>query len=469
MIRRTDIGIFSAVLCCITAQGSVEISSLQELAHYSAKDNVELRLKPGIYELNDAAIGQELDMKLYKGDTPTRDYPAAALLHFSGNNSSYNLTGCTINLDTKLHQAFPKRKLFEVLVSGNGNLIEGLTVRDIGNHAPTNSAIMLTVMGDDNIISKADLFIHGSSPYGYGHLLGKGGGALVPLHKHSSLLVAGKNTKLLGCKVVAHGFGHGIVLQGAVDTLIQDCYVEGELRTTDEMLKETSGLAFDTGFKSDYPPGKIIPGQIKCLAEDGIRTYAYGSLVGRSTERVTVKNCTVKNMRSGVCLGFERGPSLISGTTVIGCRERGYSIGTDGVIENSRGDAMYGPLLTFLGPRAKNCVIDLELMPAISKFPVPRLLEINGTGHVITVRNYEGKRRKKEAPIVFGESDWGDIHLFRTPDSDPKKYSGAYSCTLTNLTGLPIILSELSEDCTIFTNGKIKKKRGSGHDITKVK
>lgn len=407
-------------------------------------------------------------MKLYKGDTPTSDYPAEALILFSGNHSTYDLTGAEIRLDTKLHQAFGKRKLFEIFVTGNDNIIEGLKVRDVGDHAPTGSAIMLTVMGDNNTIRSADLFIHGSSPYGYGHLLGKGGGALVPLHKHSSFLIAGKNTKVLGCKVVTHGFGHGIVMQGAVDTLIKDCYVEGEMRTTDDMLKEKSGPAFDAGFKSDYPPGRIIPGQIKCLAEDGIRTYPYGSLVGRDTERVTVVNCNIKNMRSGVALGAERGPSRVIDTTVTGCQERGFSIGTNGTIEGCKGDAMYGPLLTFLGRGAKNCVVDLELIGTTSKYKVPRLLEINGEGHHITLRKHEGKRRGIPAPIVFGESDWGDIHLFRAPDSDPADYSGAKNCTLINETGMPVILGELSEHCTVITDGLIEKKRGEGHTVIKT-
>lgn len=461
-------GIAAVSLAAAKANAGVEIDSLMALAEYAQKDNVSVRLKPGVYELNDASIGQELGMKLYQGDTPTRDYPAAALILFSGNDSTYDLRDAEIRLDTKLHQAFGKRKLFEVFVTGNGNVIEGLTVRDVGDHAPSGSAIMLTVMGDDNTLRAADLFIHGSYPYGYGHLLGKGGNPIVPHHKHSSLLVAGKNTKLLGCKVVTHGFGHGIVMQGAVNTLIKDCYVESEMRTTDEMLAETSGPAFDAGFKSDYPPGNIIPGQIKCLAEDGIRTYSYGRLVGRNTERVTVIDCVIKNMRSGVSLGSELGPSRVMGTTVIGCRERGYSIGTNGIIDGCKGDAMYGPLLTFLGRAAKNAVIDLELVDTVSDFEFPRLLEVNGSGHRITLRNHEGKKRSKLTPIVFGESDWGDIHLFRAPGTDPAKYSGAHSCTFTNLTGMPIVFSELSKDCVAVTDGRIKKNRGENNKVIKV-
>lgn len=443
----------------------VEIDSLKELAAFAQRDDVSVRLKPGVYELNDPSIGQELDMKLYKGDTPTRDYPAAALILFSGNRSTYDLSGSEIRLDTKLHQAFGTRKLFEVFVTGDNNIIEGLKVRDVGDHVPTGSAIMLTVMGDNNTIREADLYIHGSYPYGYGHLLGKGGNPIVPHHKHSSLLVAGKNTNLIGCRVVTRAFGHGIVMQGAVDTLIKDCYVEGELRTTDDMLKETSGPAFDAGFKCDYPPGEIISGQIKCLAEDGIRTYEYGHLVGRKTERVTVVGCVIKNMRSGVSLGVEVGPSRVIDTTVIGCRERGYCIGTNGIIEGCKGDAMYGPLLTFVGRSAKNCVIELELVDTVSDIEFPRLLEVNGEGHRITLRNHEGKKRSKPKPIVFGESDWGDIHLFRAPDSDPANYSGAINCTLINETGLPVVLSDLAEDCVVITNGEVLEDNGSGNEV----
>jgi hypothetical protein len=462
------------IACCIIACGAqaevITVDSLEALSALAHSNNVSVKLKPGVYELNDPAMGQEMDMTTFKYGWEGKNNLKVSLIHFSGNNSTYDLTGTTINLDTKLHAAFGKREILEVFISGDSNTVSGMTVIDKGDTVPTHGCNMMAIIGDDNTVENSRFYVHGSSPYGYGHLLGKGRGAAVPLHKHCGVLIAGERTKFIGNTVKQYAFGHGIYMQGAVDTLIKDCYVEGQMRTTDDMLKEKSGLAFDVDFASSYPPGKIVPGQIKTLAEDGIRTYGTGGFVaGRRTARVTVENCTTKNMRCCVCLGFEQGPSKIINCTALEYQERGFSIGTDGVIENSRGDAMYGPLLTFLGPKAQNCKIDLELMPSVSKYPVPRVLEINGTGHVITVRNYEGKRRQKEEPIVFGESDWGDIHLFRAPDSDPAKYSGAYNCTLTNLTGMPIIFSELSKNCTVVTDGKIKRKRGSGHDITKLK
>jgi hypothetical protein len=444
----------------------VEVGSLAELAAVAGRDHVAVTMKPGIYELNDTSTRQDIGLKrLNRNGQEIGDYPVSALLNFSGNHSTYDLSGAVIRLDTEVHREFGGRHLFKVFVSGNGNVIKNLTVHDVGDVPPAQGAIMMHVMGDDNVISGADLYIRGSAPYGYGHLLGKGGGSLAALLKQSSLLVSGLNTQLLGCKVVTRAYGHGIVLQGAVNTLIRDCYVEGEMRTTDEMLAETAGPAFDAGFASIYPPGRIVPGQIKALSEDGIRTYADGRATGRRTGPVIVENTTVKNMRSGICLGFEQGPSRIINCTVIGSQERGYSISSGGVIENSRGDAMYGPLLTFLGKDTRGCTIELELMPAVSGFPVPRLFEINGKEHHITLRNYQGIPRAQKGPIVFGESDWGDIHLFRAPSDPPSRYSGAYDITLINETGLPIILGKLSANCDVITNGEVLKDDGQNNRV----
>ena len=175
-------------------------------------------------------------------------------------------------------------------------------------------------------------------------------------------------------------------MQGAVDTYIQDCYVEGLMRTTDEMLKETSGPAFDVDFRSDYPPGKIEPGQIKALSEDGIRTYPGGAIFGRKTENVTVIDCKVKNMRSGFDLSATSGKVIVNGCEAVGCQEKGYSLPSGGVIKNSRGDAMYGPLLAFPGVDIKDCNVELELVGSTSDFPPARLAEINGSGHRIVLQ-----------------------------------------------------------------------------------
>ncbi len=428
---------------------TIVIQSIEELAEFAAKDDVLIKMKAGTYALDNTQTSRNISLKKYSKGKPPSDYNISTLLHFSGNNSSYKLDGVVINISSELHKTFGRNHIYEVFVTGNNNHIDGLKLRDVGDEHPHYGAIMLHVMGDNNVISGADLYVHGSSPYGYGHLLGKGANSLVKLHKHSSLLVSGQNTKLLGCKVVTRGFGHGIVMQGAVNTLIQDCYVEGEMRPTNEMLAETEGLAFDVGFKSDYPPGKILPDEIKALSEDGIRTYPRGGLNGRRTKGVTVINCTVKNMRSGFDLSANLPPTKIIGSTAMGCQEKGFSIGTNGVIEDSKGDALYGPLITFVGKNVKNCRVELALIDTVSEYPVPRLAEINGSGHHITLRNHQRKKRSLDSPIVFGESFWDDVHRFRKPNAPHGSFAGAENIKLFNYTGMPVRLNDLAINCSI--------------------
>ncbi|CAH8283491.1 lysophospholipase L1-like esterase [Mariniflexile fucanivorans] len=439
------------------SRDTIFINSVEKLAQYAAKSNVLVKMKPGEYTIKSIKIGKLSTFKRDETSKKTDDFRIGSLIHFSGNNSQYFLSGVTLNIDSKLHKNYAKSEFSEFLVSGNNNYIEGLKAKDVGNEVPANRIQMVRVMGDDNTIKNADLYVHGSTPYGYGHLLGKGGGALVPLHKHSVLLVEGTNTKLLGCKVVTHAYGHGLVMQGAVNTLLEDCYVEGKMRATNEMLAETSGLAFDVGFKSDYPPGKIQPNEIKSLSEDGIRTYPAGGLNGRRTKGVTVINCTVKNMRSGFDLSANLPPTKVVGSTAIGCQEKGFSVGTDAIIENSKGDALYGPLITFVGNDVKNCNVDLELVDTISEYNVPRLAEINGSGHHITIRNYKNKKRSIESPIVFGESFWDDVHRYRNPNAPHGTYAGAENIKLFNYTRMPVELNDLAINCTI-TNSEVKNK-----------
>ncbi|MDN3663836.1 hypothetical protein ACFFU1_14700 [Algibacter miyuki] len=440
----------------------VLVENLKDFTQYLSMDDVTVRLKPGSYKVSDTSFSETAILKRYQGENKTSDFPIASIFNFSGSNNRFILDGVVIHIDSKLHTAFGNRQIFEIFVTGNNNTIEGLEVYDEAHEheAPSRAAIMMHVMGDGNSIVNTTLHIKGSYPYGYGHLLGKGTRTIVKPRKHSSLLVTGKDTKLIGCNVITRGFGHGIVMQGAVNTLIKDCYVEGEMRATDAMLAETSGPAFDTGFKSDYPPGDILPNEIKSLSEDGVRSYPYGYFVGRKTENITIINTTVKNMRSGFDLSAHVGRTLIDGCTALGCQEKGYSVSKNAVIKNSKGDAKYGPLLSFHNNNTENCTVELGLINTVSEFPVHRLAEINGTGHKITLKNHKSESRSIASPIVFGESFWSDVHKYRQPNTDPKAFSGAYNITLINETGMPVVFKELTSDCKVTSNGELSQDLG---------
>ncbi len=451
---------------------TTRISTLEQLMECAAKDNQHITMKGGTYRISDPAMAKVLTIKKYSATSAKEgqkgsDYPITTYLHFSGSNNTFDLEGVNIKLAGELHAAAKTGHIFEMFVTGDNNTIRGLSIADEGDVAPTKgSAIMAHVMGDDNTLEGVNLFIKGSSPYGYGHLLGKGKPTgLVDLHKHSSLLVSGCDTRLIDCRVITRGYGHGIVMQGAVNTYIEGCYVEGAMRPTDAMLKETKGVAYESGFKTIYPPGVIEPGRMIALSEDGVRTYPYGGYVGRRTRGVTVVNTTIKNMRSGVDLGVHIPPTVIKGCTTIGCQEKGYAIGSQAVITDSRGDAMYGPLLTFQGTSAKDCYVELELLPTVSKYKVERVAEINGSGHYIKLTSYNSERRQAELPILFGESFWGDVHAFRQPNEDMSKFVGARNITLVNETGMPTRLTQYSEDCLLFTNGDVSEDKGKNNTV----
>jgi hypothetical protein len=447
------------------------ISTLAELREYAAKDDGNIKMAAGTYVVDDTSYFKNIVADRYNDtndNIPDATYNVATLFHFSGSNNVFDLTGVKISVDTSIYPELDDfGKIIEVFMTGSNNQVKGLKFSNQGTgysapYPDRSSAIMLTIVGNENTFEKVDLFITGSFPYGYGFHLGKGGTTQgLSLHKHSSLLISGTGTKLLGCNVVTRAFGHGIVMQGAVDTRIEDCYVEGEMRNTNEMLAETSGPAFNLSFYSDYAPGTIQPNQMVALSEDGIRTYATGNFVSTKTRNVTVLNTTVKNMRGGFDLVAATGDRIISGCTAIGCQTQGFSGGSGIVISNSKGDAQYGPLLSFWYTSGKNGVVNLELINTESDFPPTRLAEINGTAHNISLKNYEGKARVNSLPIVFGESFWADTRGHRYPNENPDTHAGASNVTLKNETGMPIELNKLSVSNKISTSGTVVDKGAS--------
>ena len=448
-------------------QRAVVASTLSELAFYARLDNVAVSMEPGVYEIRDTSLLTNAVVETASDDgSAAAQYSISTFLHFSGDRSVYDLEGVILNFDTAVHNEISKA-VDKVLISGNGNIIKGLELKDIGTTSPRVAGMrMLHVIGDTNTISNVNLFVSGSSPYGYGNLLGKGGGASVPLRKNSAFLITGRDNNILSCRVVSRAFGHGIVMQGAVNTLIKDCYVEGEMRATDEMLRETSGAAFDLEFKSMYPPGHIVPGRKISLNEDGVRTYARGNQVGgRRTRGVTVINTTVKNMRSGFALAGEE-DVIISGCTSIGHCEKGFAAGSGTIIKNSRGDAANGPLLAIWEKGSRKSFIELEIIDTIGEFQPARLAEINGRGHQITISNYQGKPRLEALPIVFGESFWQDVNSWRNPEIAPS--TGAEEVRLENYTGMPVVLRGHISNCIIITNGPVEDE-GTNNTIEAAK
>jgi len=441
----TVVSVFFAGLAGAGQADTVVISSIEALAEYAREDGNNVRMKPGDYDLGDYITPERINQM--------REQKEWNYIDFSGSDNTYDLTGVTIYVDTKEVRAAlnPPQHTTEFLVSGDNNQIKGLTIRNVGDGASLGGSV-LTLQGDNNILRGTTLSVRGSRPYGYGDLLGKGGRNIVGLRKHSAVNIRGSNTRIYDTRLYMRSFGHGFYVQGgATDIHFENCYVEGEMRSTDEMLAETDGPAYEHDFASVLTnregESRITHGYMKSLAEDAFRTY-------HSTD-ATFINCTAKNMRAGFELSGD-GEIRIENSVSIG-NERGFWIGSNARVINSRGDAKYGPLLFLEG---HDTSVELELMPETSDKIVHALATIHGRNNSVAITPYKGQQRAAPLPIKLGYSQPS-----AGESMSPYGQRAARNITLRNATTMPLIIGRQTYGSTVHTRGEVSENNGENISI----
>jgi hypothetical protein len=422
----------------------VEVASLAELIDYAAKSGNTVTLRPGTYRMIDAIPLDTLPERRER-----RQFP---FIEFSGSDNTFQLDGVEIEFDTQLRsQLRAPIHSDEFLVTGHRNTFQGLTITNLGDGSSLGGAVF-AIRGDNNTVRKLTLTVRGSYPYGYGDLFGKGGGSVIGHRKQSGLLVTGDRAQVLDCKLYMRSFGHGFYIQGGDHHRFEDCYVEGETRSTDAMLAETSGPAFEKDFRTmarnRQGEARVTPGYQKSLAEDGFRMYV-------DVESLVFRNCTAKFMRHGFEL---RNPS---GVRLENCQaignEVGFWIGREARVLNCRGDAKYGPLLFVDGDRAE---VELELLPGQSDRMIHALATIQGVGHRVTIRPAEELTMLREIPILLGYgTPPGGEGMARIPERK------ARDCVLRNLTSAPIQIGQQAESCRIETAGPVIENLGRAINV----
>ncbi|MEW4564632.1 hypothetical protein AB1K70_18975 [Bremerella sp. JC770] len=406
----------------LTLAEEVHLESLQQLYDYAARSGNDVTLKPGTYQLADLipldSIGQRRRQKDY------------TYIDFSGSNNHFHLDGVEIIADTKIRQALrPPVHTNEFIVSGNHNEIHGLTITNVGNGRSPGGAL-ISITGDDNTLSHGTFTVQGSSPYGYGDLFGKGGPSVIGHQKQSGVQIKGNRTRILDCRLIIRSFGHGFFVQGGEGQHFENCYVEGEVRSTTEMLKETEGPAHNVDFQMVLKTRKgdhnVLPGYTKSLCEDGFRTY-------NAVKDLTLINCVAKNMRGGFELRTKGGGVHIKNCQAIGC-ERGFWVGNGARIEDSSGDNQYGPLLYLEGKGAR---VDLTLTGASPASIVHALAAISGSDHEVTLRASSNRAQSSASPILVGYSSppAGEGMCYLAA----RKTSGV---TLNNGTAAPVVVQQ---------------------------
>ncbi len=459
-----------AIMTSFAAPKSVSVSSLAELLPTLKESNQTVTMAPGKYRITtkDAKAGKYPE----KSEVVEGQFKNVLLL-ITGSDNTFDFTDVTIEVETGVFGAFDNRnELHDLHILGNKNVVKGLKIQDIGKRtdAPRWGCTNIVVDGANNRLEGVELRSTGSHPYGYGEIYGKGRVKTMALRKHSALLVRGDFNHIKDCKIYHFAFGHFLFMQGANTPTIEGCYIEGEMSSTDVILKEkgTGSAADKIDFMTSYGY-KTPAGYTLCLGEDGIRTYNRGNTMIngerflRGTNDVTVRNCTVKHARGGVALTLSSGKKIVENVTLIGC-QGGFNVGSGGQIINCRADAAFGPALTAHYEKDKNLTADITIIP----YDGPKyagngsgqVAHLIGSGHNVILRKGEGLKADKNLEITIGgdRRTVGDL-------GEVSNYS-ASNITLVNETDFAVVVGDKASNVKITTNAKVTDN-GTNNTITK--
>lgn len=450
MFRVCKFSILSAVLLvsqiAVAEQKILEVSTVADLARTAGGSEQAVRLKPGTYRMSDYLTEEVISS--IKASVQKGGRPPVWMINFSGNNNRFDFTGAVLEIETDVYAKLPPGYIRCLFVSGSNNTFVGLTICNTGKDVGSNGNIM-SLWGDNNRVENFILHVFGSYPHGYGDLLGKGGPNIVRLlQKQSAMMIGGTGNTVVRCSVFSRAFGHCFYVQKAKRTRIQDCYAEGEVRTTNEMLRDNIGPAFDLGFRSVYEnrDGRYIitPGYTKSLSEDGFRTYG-------GVSETTIVNCTAMNTRAGFEIGGNENDAdktVVENCVATGC-ERAYLLGSNVVVLNSRGDVAHGPLLYLRG--GKDSDVDLQLIGEYPISTVHALATIAGTNH--RIRLSAGTAESIPAlPIMlgFGMPQHGEMASPIHPLSAQNIH------LISEVPNAPVIRgAEAADDCVIESKGRV--------------
>ncbi|WP_372757720.1 T9SS type A sorting domain-containing protein [Mariniflexile sp.] len=359
---------------------TVTVNSLEELLPYLKQSNVDIKLAPGAYSITLSDI--------------IADKYSNPLLLFEGSNNIYDFTDVTIEVEIAVFSGLGNVDAYFIQILGNNNVLKNLKWVETGNTRPVNRATTMVIDGRDNRVEGFHVTVRGSYPYGYGDAFGKGGTDTVIKHyKHSGILIRGLRNHLKDCTIISRSYGHIVFMQAASYPKVEGCYIEGEVRSTDDMLAETSGPAYDKDFMTSWGY-RLPPGYTMSLQEEGIRAYDAGTtfidgeVIQRATDNPTVINCTVKYARGGVTLSHAKGTKYVENCETIGC-EQGYAIGS-GTIVNSRSDAQYGPVYGTAYSSDSGVTADITILPSSTDANGSKQIAyIGGKNHNLTFRSSE--------------------------------------------------------------------------------
>jgi len=437
------------ILMVSSLQARITVKSLEELLPYLDDDNVDVVVKAGTYTITAKDVKEKFGSPRFV---------------FKGNGSTYDFTGVTINFAKDVYTENLGMDHLQTL--GNDNVIKNLTMVDLVEKNivhKKNGGQSIVLDGKNNRIEGFHVTVRGSFPYGYGDAFGKGGKTTIKHKKHSACLVRGESNHVKNCTFIHRSYGHCIFMQAADKPLIEGCTIEGEMRTTDDILTEKGSgspadkIDFQTIWGYRLPPNYILS-----TGEGGIRAYNAGAttingeVIKRGTSNPTVKDCTIKHMRTGIALAHATGKVQVSNCTTIGC-EQGFQLGKGNAIA-CKSDLSHGHAFKSTYEKDK-WDMDIEIIPAVDPYYNGQKC-IAFIGMDKSTLNISGGDPKlpKDYRIQIG----GTLNGIRFLEGSLAYQSthNAMDSTIINKTKFPIEIDSGSKNNTIKTKGKILGEKG---------
>jgi parallel beta-helix repeat protein len=437
MVSRKQLSVFTSVGCAIVktilalclgsmgtanAQNVIKLSSVAELRSAMEKSDQLVVMQPGKYEVGSQTF------------------------RLSGNNNTIELKGA--HFSWVVGEAGRGR----MSITGHGNTIRNGEFEDVyyngiaevtdftaynqdRDRLANGGGSNISITGDNNRLVGFKMTVRGSYPYGYGAMFGIGKYRSFKLDKHGGIVIKAKNTVLDRVEVQQQAFCHAIFMQSPADnTVIKNCLVEGAVRPTDDMYKETDPQSLPYRYNYRMPFSIVgernrrdvpIPrDHMFTITEDGIRVYKGGG-------SVRVENTTVKKTRGGIRLYLGSG-ATVTNCTAIDCGSTNFNLPKGGTITGSIANFAYGPLSDFRLGRSKQN-IDMTILPSPNAMGDHNIADVQGDGHAIVFRRTPGPIDTTTRSIVVTGSN----------------------STIRNETEYSIILASSSNGNTIVSRGKV--------------
>ncbi|MDF7823647.1 autotransporter-associated beta strand repeat-containing protein [Pontiellaceae bacterium B12227] len=450
-----------------------DISSIAELRQYAASNNVDVAMMPGTYWMTG-------------GVDPH-------FIEFSGSNNTFNLTGVHIKVDTAELTGYGNSTDVRMLnISGDNIEVDGLTLsmEKLAYNGTDSFGFPKEYYADDRsqVVRITGSYVNfkncnftsgGSYPYGYGDAFGKGArpntdgvtdSAYIAHHKQSGILFTegASFCEFENVTLNMRSFGHGIFFQGgAHDLLFNGCQVLGDtMADSDDIIAHPEYQEW--GHATYKEP---IPADIRISKhEGGFRSYSNADYetngFNQYIENITITNCRVERMRTGVAAGANAGYLKVYDMEIKEC-EFGYGSSAYGttLYQNCKGDAVNGPLIYFQYSVITPAIYDVELTGDAPGHGVWPIGLISGAGNRITLTSSAAPGIYSDGAYLNASQKWREWRHRPSGDLD----DGATATTgnfITNLTDRILVFGENATANTgcVSTGGVLNK--GTNNEYT---